>query len=166
MRSLAKALPCYQDFCGRRLPYKPTSTSCVLFPNARSVAHCRQHSVATGTNPLRNFSFYLYPVNHHPCSKKAYLVFEFTLLSVKKLNLSNTILLIFDQIALFSLFLCYFANCMKKYRIQVTEILSRIVETESESERDAVEKVRQMYRNCGIILDASDYIKTEISAER
>ena len=42
----------------------------------------------------------------------------------------------------------------------------RIVETETESERDAVEKVRQMYRNCGIILDASDYIKTEISAER
>ena len=55
---------------------------------------------------------------------------------------------------------------MKKYRIQVTEILSRIVETESESERDAVEKVRQMYRNCGIILDASNYAETEISAKR
>ncbi|MBO7569743.1 MAG: DpnD/PcfM family protein [Bacteroidaceae bacterium] len=55
---------------------------------------------------------------------------------------------------------------MKKYRIVVTEILSRIVETEAESEQDAVETVRQMYRNGDIILDASDYIETEISVKR
>ena len=55
---------------------------------------------------------------------------------------------------------------MKKYRIEVTEVLSRIVETEAENEDNAVEMVRQMYRNCDIVLDASDYIATEISVKR
>ena len=45
-------------------------------------------------------------------------------------------------------------------------MLSRIVETEAESEDDAVEMVRRMYRNCDIILDASDYVETEISVKR
>ena len=55
---------------------------------------------------------------------------------------------------------------MMKYRIKVTEVLSRIVETDAESEDAAVEDVRKMYRNCEIVLDASDYIITEISADR
>ena len=55
---------------------------------------------------------------------------------------------------------------MTKYRIEVTEVLSRIVEMEAENEIDAVEMVRQMYRNCDIVLDASDYIETEISVKR
>ena len=55
---------------------------------------------------------------------------------------------------------------MKKYRIKVTEVLSRIVEIDAENEDEAVEMVRQMYRNCEIILDASDYIETEISVKR
>ena len=55
---------------------------------------------------------------------------------------------------------------MKKYRIEVTEILSRIVETEAENEDEAVEMVRQMYRNCELVLDASDYVETEISVNR
>ena len=75
-------------------------------------------------------------------------------------------MLINDQIVFFSLFLCYFANCMKKYRIEITETLSRTIETEAESEAVAVEKVRQMYRNGDIILDASDYIETEISVKK
>lgn len=66
----------------------------------------------------------------------------------------------------FSLFLCYFAYCMKKYRIEITETLSRTIEVEAESEEVAVKKVRQMYRNGDIILDASDYIETEISVKR
>ena len=52
---------------------------------------------------------------------------------------------------------------MTKYRIEVTEVLSRIVETEAENEDDAVEIVRQMYRKCEIVLDDSDYKVTEIS---
>ena len=55
---------------------------------------------------------------------------------------------------------------MTKYRIEVTEVLSRIVEMEAENEDDAVEMVRQMYRNCDLVLDASDYVETEISVKR
>ncbi|MBQ7422236.1 MAG: DpnD/PcfM family protein [Prevotella sp.] len=55
---------------------------------------------------------------------------------------------------------------MTKYRIEVTEILSRIVETEADNEEDAVGMVRQRYRNCDIVLDASDYVETEINVVR
>ena len=55
---------------------------------------------------------------------------------------------------------------MKKYRIEVKELLSRIVETEADNEEDAVEMVRQMYRNCELVLDASDYVETEISVKK
>ena len=55
---------------------------------------------------------------------------------------------------------------MTKYRIEVTEVLSRIVEIEAENEDDAVEIVRQMYRNCDLVLDTSDYVETEISVIR
>jgi len=55
---------------------------------------------------------------------------------------------------------------MTKYRIVVKETLSRIVEMESGSEKEAVDRVRQKYRNCEIVLDASDYERTEISALR
>jgi len=75
-------------------------------------------------------------------------------------------LLSFDLIALFSSIFSYFALRMTKYRIEVTEVLSRIVETEAENEDDAVEMVRQMYRNCELVLDASDYIETEISVKK
>ena len=51
---------------------------------------------------------------------------------------------------------------MTKYRIEVAEILSRIVEIEADDEDDAIEKVRQMYRDCDIVLDSSDYIETNI----
>ena len=72
----------------------------------------------------------------------------------------------FDQFSLSSLFLGTFAFCMTKYRIEVTEVLSCIVETEAESEDDAIETVRRMYRNCDIILDASDYVETKFSVKK
>ena len=50
---------------------------------------------------------------------------------------------------------------MKKYSIEVIEVLSRIVEVEAENEMDATEKVRRMYRKCAIVLDDSDYKTTE-----
>jgi len=75
-------------------------------------------------------------------------------------------LLSFDLFTKSSLIFGTFAFCMKKYRIEVTEVLSRIVETDAENEDDAVEMVRQMYRNCEIVLDASDYVETEISVKR
>jgi len=52
---------------------------------------------------------------------------------------------------------------MKKYSIEVLEVLSRIVEVEASDEEKAIEKVRQMYRKCEIVLDDSDYKVTEIS---
>ena len=65
-------------------------------------------------------------------------------------------------------FSCIYANfvsCMKKYSIEVFEMLSRIVEVEAADEVEAIEKVRQMYRKCEIVLDDSDYKVTEISAK-
>ena len=59
-----------------------------------------------------------------------------------------------------------FAYCMTKYRVEIIETLSRTIETVAENEDTAIEKVRQMYQNCDIILDASDYIETEISVKR
>ena len=54
---------------------------------------------------------------------------------------------------------------MKKYSIEVLEVLSRIVEVEASAEKDALERVRQMYRKCEIVLDDSDYKITEISVK-
>ena len=54
---------------------------------------------------------------------------------------------------------------MKKYSIEVLEVLSRIVEVEASDEKEAIELVRQMYRKCEIVLDDSDYKMTEISAK-
>ncbi len=55
---------------------------------------------------------------------------------------------------------------MTKYRIEIAETLSRTVEMEADCEADAIDKVRQKYRNCEIILNASDYVKTEISVNK
>ena len=46
---------------------------------------------------------------------------------------------------------------MKKYSIEVYEVLSRIVKVEANNEVEAIERVGQMYRNCEIVLDDSDY---------
>lgn len=54
---------------------------------------------------------------------------------------------------------------MKKYSIEILEVLSRIVEVEAANEDDAIERVRQMYRKCEIVLDDSDYKATEISVK-
>ena len=54
---------------------------------------------------------------------------------------------------------------MKKYSIEVLEVLSRIVEVEALDEKDAIERVQQMYRKCKIVLDDSDYIITEFSVK-
>ena len=58
-----------------------------------------------------------------------------------------------------------FVACMKKFSIEVLEVLSRIVEVEAVDEDDAIERVRQMYRKCEIVLDDSDYKMTEFSAK-
>ena len=48
-----------------------------------------------------------------------------------------------------------------KYKVNVEELLSRIVEVESENKEEAEEKVREMYMNEDIVLDASDFQSVE-----
>ena len=55
---------------------------------------------------------------------------------------------------------------MMKYRVEITETLSRTIEMDAKNEEAAVDMVRQMYRNCEIVLDASDYVETEISVKK
>ena len=54
---------------------------------------------------------------------------------------------------------------MKKYCIEVLEVLSSIVEVEALDKEDATARVRQMYRKCEIVLDYSDYKCTEFSVK-
>lgn len=54
---------------------------------------------------------------------------------------------------------------MKKYCIEVLEVLSHVVEVEAANEEAATERVRQMYRKCEIVLDYSDYKCTEFSVK-
>lgn len=54
---------------------------------------------------------------------------------------------------------------MKKYHIEVTETLSRVVEIVADNDDDAIEIARAMYRECDLVLDASDYVLTEFSVK-
>lgn len=54
---------------------------------------------------------------------------------------------------------------MKKYRIEVTEVLSRIVEINAESAESALNEAKKMYQQCDFVLDASDYVFTEFSVK-
>ena len=55
---------------------------------------------------------------------------------------------------------------MKKYDVEITETLSRVLEIEAENENDAISKVKEMYRKEKIVLDYNDYIDTEIDIFR
>ena len=90
---------------------------------------------------------------------------EILLRWAKKFDLFWSFLLTFDHLSLISWFYVTFALRMKKYSIEVLEVLSRIVEVEASDEKEAIEQVRQMYRKCEIVLDDSDYKMTEISAK-
>ena len=48
-----------------------------------------------------------------------------------------------------------------KYKVNVEELLSIIVEVEAENEEETEEKVREMYMNEDIVLDASDFQSVE-----
>lgn len=48
-----------------------------------------------------------------------------------------------------------------KYKVNVEELLSRIIEVEADSDEEAEEKVREMYRNEEIVFDASDFQSVE-----
>lgn len=46
---------------------------------------------------------------------------------------------------------------MSKYKVNVEEILSRVIEVDADSEDDAEEKVRAMYKEQKIILGVEDF---------
>ena len=48
-----------------------------------------------------------------------------------------------------------------KYKVNVEELLSGIAEVKAENEEEAEEKVREMYMNEDIVLDASDFQSVE-----
>jgi hypothetical protein len=50
---------------------------------------------------------------------------------------------------------------MNTYKIEIKETLARIVEVKAQSEDDAYQKVKTMYRNEDIVLDDSDYVDTD-----
>ena len=68
-----------------------------------------------------------------------------------------------DLFLFLSRYFCYFAYDMKKYRIEVSEVQSRLVEVVAEDDAEAMQIVKAMYRNCHLVLDASDYVLTEFS---
>lgn len=51
---------------------------------------------------------------------------------------------------------------LKKYQIEIIEILQRIVEIDANSLDDAIIEITRQYKNQQIILYSSDYIQTDI----
>lgn len=51
---------------------------------------------------------------------------------------------------------------MTTYKIEIQELLSRIIEIEAPSAEEAIDKVKEMYRTEEIVLDSDDYVLTEI----
>ncbi len=49
----------------------------------------------------------------------------------------------------------------RKFSIEVTEILQRVIEIMAESSIDAISNVKEMYLNEEIVLSFDDYITTE-----
>lgn len=47
-----------------------------------------------------------------------------------------------------------------KFIATITETLEKQVPIEAENEQEAHRKIYEMYRNCEIVLDASDYVDT------
>lgn len=54
---------------------------------------------------------------------------------------------------------------MQIYNIEIQEFLSKVVEVKAASVEEAISKVKEMYYNEEIVLDADDYVTTEIDAE-
>lgn len=56
-------------------------------------------------------------------------------------------------------------SVMKKWVVRVEETLCKMVEVEAEDSQEAIEKVRDAYRNADIVLDYEDYVDTDFDCE-
>lgn len=54
----------------------------------------------------------------------------------------------------------------KKFTVEVTETLQRQVEIEAESEQEALQKVKELYRNEEIVLGWQDFIENDFQIIR
>lgn len=50
-----------------------------------------------------------------------------------------------------------------RYKIEVTEVLQRLVLVSAEDSNQAIEKVERMYAECELVLDSNDHISTKVS---
>lgn len=46
---------------------------------------------------------------------------------------------------------------MKKYLVQVTEVLQRTISVDAKNEEEAIKIINQAYKNCDIVLDSNDF---------
>ena len=53
-------------------------------------------------------------------------------------------------------------NMKQKFRIEITEILQRVVEIDAESIEIAIENITQQYKSEEIVLDYSDFLEYTI----
>jgi len=54
---------------------------------------------------------------------------------------------------------------IKKFPIEITETLSRIIRMEASTSDEAVDKVKTLYRKGLVVLDSGDYVDTEFIAK-
>lgn len=50
----------------------------------------------------------------------------------------------------------------KKFKVEIKETMSKVISVKAESKEEALEKVRRMYDECGVILTAEDYESTQM----
>ena len=53
---------------------------------------------------------------------------------------------------------------MNTFRIEITETLQRVVEVNASSEKEAINKVMDMYKNEEVVLDSNDFIETDFAS--
>lgn len=51
----------------------------------------------------------------------------------------------------------------KEFKVEIKEILSRIVTIKAKSEEEAYQKVKQLYKNEEIVLDDNDFLDVEFT---
>ena len=54
---------------------------------------------------------------------------------------------------------------MKKFKVLVEETHARMIEVEAVDESQALNIVKQMYKNCEIVLDYEDFVNVKIKNE-
>ena len=53
----------------------------------------------------------------------------------------------------------------KEFKVEIKEILSRIVTIKANTEEEAYQKVKQLYKNEEIVLDDNDFLDVEFTVK-